>query len=119
MPRLVITCLAPDAPEHKTTDVADDYSHVTIPLGASVMASFQVQVADQVIPVDMPLLRMPITATDGRTAYAVVSISQGKGLATWKPESSGRWQITEANINSELPEEAHMLFGGIDVFVYN
>jgi hypothetical protein len=118
-PRLVITSLAANAPEYKTTDVADDFSQITIPMGASVVASFQVQIAGQAIPIDMPLLRMPITATDGRTAYAIVTIAQGKGVATWTPEQSGRWQITEANINSELPPESQMEFSGIDVFVYN
>jgi hypothetical protein len=118
-PTLVITCLAADAPENKITSVADDYSEITIPIGAGVVASFELQIGGQVLPVDMPLLRMPITATDGRTAYAIVSIRQGRGTATWTPEQSGRWKITEANVNSELPPEAQMFFSGIDVFVYN
>jgi hypothetical protein len=66
----------------------------------------------------MPRLRLPITASDGRTVYTKIDIANGKGIATWRPRASGRWLITQENINSELPLDAQMEFSGLDIFVY-
>jgi len=119
LPTLVITSLQAIDADDNPTAVAQDLSEATIPVGAGVLATFQIQLPDGgTAPVDMPLVRMPVKATDGRTAYAVVQISQGQGTAEWHPEASGRWQITQDNINSELPEQARMCFAGLDVFVY-
>jgi hypothetical protein len=91
---------------------------VTIPKGAGVAAEVEVRVAGQMVPVDLPFCRLPIKSIDGAITYAIVDIVSGRGRIEWTPEFTGRWQIREELINSELPPEAHMGFAGVDVFVY-
>lgn len=117
-PNLVITSLdVMNAPQGKATQIVG-VSEATIPRGATISADVEIQANSQLIPVDLPFCRMPIKSTDGRITYAIVEIAGGRGTVVWTPELTGRWQITEILINSELPPEAHMSFDGVDIFVY-
>lgn len=98
---------------------SEDLSDITLPLGASLTAVFEIQVdGKKVSSISMPAVRMPIAASDGRTVYAKIDIAKGKGTAKWRPRDSGKWLITQENINSELPAEAQMEFSGLSIFVY-
>jgi hypothetical protein len=101
-------------------------SELNATIGRSVTATGHITDAGgNTLPVDMPLLRLPVLPTDlnGNTlttaqpSLAVASIAQGVVNATWTPEFTGTYVITEDAINIRLPEGAKLHFNGLAIFV--
>ena len=124
VPVLTLTSLSLfNVPPEDMSAISSDQLEVTMPLDAGVNATFEIQVDDGTgnmvtAPIDIPMVRMPVTSVDGWRIYLVFPITQGTGTVSWTPQESGRWQITQDNINSELPPDMQMSFVGLDIFVY-
>jgi len=80
---------------------------------------------DVMTMVSMPNLRLPILPTnlwgypihEAQPGLALVSIVAGVVTATWTPEYTGTYEITEAAVNVRLPDAARLKFGGLQIFV--
>jgi hypothetical protein len=74
---------------------------------------------------NMTALRMPLLPTDlsghplpgTQPSLAAASIANGIVTATWEPEFTGTYAITEEAVNIRLPEGARLKFKGLHVFV--
>jgi hypothetical protein len=75
--------------------------------------------------IDLPTLRLPILPTDldgnplenAQPSMAVASIEKGIVAASWMPEFTGTFAITEHGINVGLPEGQRLKFDGLQIFV--
>lgn len=76
-------------------------------------------------PFTVSALRLPLLPTDlhghplpdAQPSMAVASIDQGVVTATWTPEFTGTYAITEDGINVRLPDGQKFRFAGLQIFV--
>ena len=76
-------------------------------------------------PFTVPTLRLPLLPTDlqGRPlidtqpSMAVASINKGVVTASWTPEFTGTYAITEDGVNVRLPEGHKLRVAGLQIFV--
>lgn len=61
--------------------------------------------------------RMPLVARDGRERYLLAAFADGVATIATTLAESGCWQIEESTINRDLPDEQHMSFAGLRIFV--
>jgi hypothetical protein len=107
-----------------------DFNETTTELNAYINSQIVVngEITDKtgaVLPLDIPLLRLPILPTDldGNTlanaqpSLAVASIANGAVTAQWTPEYTGTFAITEQAINVRLPDGAKLHFECLEIFV--
>lgn len=74
---------------------------------------------------NMVALRMPLLPTDlsghplpeTQPSLASASIAQGIVTATWTPEFTGTYAITEEAVNIRLPEGSRLKFNNLQIFV--
>jgi len=77
------------------------------------------------MPLSMPILRLPLIPTDidgnpidsAQPSMAVANIDAGIVTASWMPEVTGTYKVTEHGINVRLADGQKLRFGGLDVFV--
>ena len=93
-------------------------------VGQSVCVTGHVSREGGIVPIDMPSIRLPILPADveghalwGQPALANARIDAGIVTATWTPESTGIYAITQHGINVRLPEGAKLKFSGLTIFV--
>lgn len=85
--------------------------------GAVVTAVAELHYPDDNLVPLTALFHMPMIARDGREYVVRASFVNGVATISATMRESGYWQITEAAINSGLPEEMAMAFSGIDIIV--
>ena len=61
--------------------------------------------------------RMPLVSTDGRERVLLARMQDGRVTLRVPMTESRIWRITETQINSALPEAAHMAFDGLTLYV--
>ena len=115
---LVITAVTGDPAdtEFKNDKLSDGEIDVTV--GMPFVASFEIQDSTgAVVDAFSGKFRMPIVAEDGDTRYLPIEITAGTGQKAIALDASGEWKVTEALVNSKLPEEQKMNFSGVTVYV--
>lgn len=112
-PRLVITNL--------TTDDAEAIigpAEITVHAGAHITTTVEMRTPDgaAVLPLH-DTFRLPIVARDGRERVLLASFTAGVASIQGQFSESGVWNVSEAQINADLPPEQHMAFGGLRIYV--
>jgi hypothetical protein len=115
-PSLIVTSIDSDPAWGMV--VNDDITDVTLPAGSNitVFAKLINPANNEITPLD-GTFRMPIKSRDGREFIVLVGMQQGIAVTNIPFRSSGVWVATEASINSGLPQELHMSFKGITIYV--
>lgn len=114
-PVLVVTTLSMD---NEQSEINLEALEVTCPEGTTLTAN--VEIRDETSGAIIPLtdvFRMPVQARDGREFVALVTFQSGVARFNIPFAASGVWQITEAAINSALPEASQMSFAGFTAYV--
>ena len=107
-------------------ELSEDYSELNLVLGQQVIVTGYV--ADrhgQIVPLDASPLRLPLLQADiygqplphAQPSMAAATISAGEVTATWTPEFTGIYAITQEGINVRLPDGHRIKFGGLTVYV--
>ena len=92
-------------------------NELTLPVGATLTATGEIQLGGVTATTFSDSFRMPIKATDGREKVLLATVTNGVASITWTPKESGIWNITEALMNRDLPTESHLSFRGLKIFV--
>ena len=115
-PRIVITALSAESPHDEQIMVAADYREATLPVGATLVVDAELHAGGAMLPLT-DSFRMPLVSTDGRERVLLARIQDGRVTLRVPMTESRIWRITETQINSALPEAAHMAFDGLTLYV--
>ena len=114
-PVLVITDIA--SSDEERTEVRQDFKRVSCPVGTTLQIAAELRlVSGQLFPFSSVFL-MPVVSRDGRERVLSAPMVSGVATVSAPFAESGVWQVTEAEINSDLPPQLHMSFAGIEIFV--
>ena len=117
------------SPEVELTDgLSSTYapnSNLDLTIGERVTVTGKIEKDGQLIPIDFDRLRIPILPTDlegnplpaMQPSMAVAKIEAGLVTATWIPEFTGTYAITERGLNVRLPKGFWLRFKGLLIFV--
>jgi len=65
----------------------------------------------------LPLQKIATTGEVVNEKYLAVQVANGEGTKTVAFTEEGRWVLSETQINSRLPANMHMNYGGLEIFV--
>lgn len=85
-------------------------------MGTTLTITAELRAGEVVVPLTSTFL-MPVTSRDGRERVLQAAMVDGVATVVSPFAESGVWQVTEAEINSDLPPDMQMHFAGIRIFV--
>lgn len=101
-----------------TTTIASDFSTVSCKIGSTLTFSASIlNSSNVVLSTYSGSFHLSLTASDGRTLVSNVIITNGLTSVSIPMNESGIWNVTQASINHELPDNQQLQFAGIKVYV--
>jgi len=85
--------------------------------GATVAVTAELRDATNAIIPMTQSFAMPLVADDGRKRLLLVNMTSGVATVNATITESGKWEVREDAINSELPPEQQMQFAGLNMYV--
>ena len=114
-PTIVITAISAAAPHNADTMVAPDLSEVTLPVGATLQVTAELQFDGRRVRRN-DVFRMPLVSIDNRHRVLLAKLADGVLEVRAQMTESRIWRITEADINAALPPGEQMAFAGLTVY---
>lgn len=112
LPQIVITNMTVSDDPRGVARIADDFTTLKMPVGATVTIDAELRYAGQVVPLTQDFA-MPLRSTDGAMRFINVQFEDGRTTFSATMSDSKRWEVDKALINSDLPPDAHMDFAGV------
>ena len=113
LPIIVITNMTVSDDPRGVARIADDFTTLKMPVGATVTIDAELRYGGELVPSFGEEFAMPLRSTDGSMRYINVQFESGKTTFSATMNDSKRWEVDKELINSDLPQEAHMDFAGV------